>query len=192
MNAIAALFVTVMAGLLGWGIGDVVDGLSPWIGSTISASGALVTSIIATARPPGSAGVSWRRLELVGAVAGSVGLYLAAGGEVDRVPVVAVVVIAVMVRSMADSTMIDVDLTRRITDDRMGAGPVRRIRTRVIVFGVILAALLGYAEATRVGAFDLSRPASGRVMVPVILWFGVGMAGVGAVSLWARDMAVGA
>lgn len=176
---------STMAGLLGWGVGRVIDGVSPWTGGAIATLVALGTSAVTLVRPPGEAGTAWRRAEIVGVAIGAAALQIASGGA-DRAPLVAVVVMALVVRSVSDSTMVDVDLVDRVTDDRVGAGPVRRIRNRVVVFGALLAAMAGFAEASRVGLFDLDRGASTGLLIPLVLWYGLGMVGVGAVSLRAR------
>lgn len=185
MRVGAVVVTSIMAGLFGSGVGRVIDGASPWTAGAIATLVAMGTSAVSLVRPPGQEGTAWRRTEIVGVVIGSAVLQIASGG-LDQTPLVAVVAMALLVRSVTDSTMIDVDLVDRITDDRVGAGPVRRIRTRVLVLGTLLASMAGFAEASRVGLFDLDRAASRSPLIPLVLWFGLGMAGVGAVSLRAR------
>lgn len=181
----AILIASTMAGLLGWGVGGAMDGVSPWMAAVIATLVASTTSAVSILRPPGQEGTGWRRVEIVGVVAGSAALQVASDGS-ERIPLVAVVVMALVVRSVADSTMIDVDLVDRVTDDRVGAGPVRRIRTRVLGLGAVLAGMAGFAEASRVGLLDLDRGASRGVLFSLVLWYGLGMGGVGAIGLRAR------
>lgn len=185
MRVGATLVTSIMAGLLGWGVGRVIDGVSPGAAGAIATLVALATSAVSLVRPPGQEGTAWRRTEIVVIVIGSAAIQIASGGP-EQTPLVAVVAMALLVRSVSDSTMIDVDLVDRVTDDRVGAGPVRRIRNRVLVFGALLAGMAGFAEASQVGLFDLDRRASGALLISLVLWYGLGMAGVGAVSLRAR------
>lgn len=191
MKAVPIILMAVMTACLGQILGGAYGEIGPVVGLVLGALAGLAAATIAMIRPVGDAGVTWKRIELVTFPLAAVVILALSGTVATLVSVVAAVAIVAIVRLVVESTVGDLAMIERILDDRPIGAPPDRVRLRVLAVGVFMAAVGGYTLGTEAGFSDLARPAVGGVLMPVVVWFGLGIVGVGAVARRARQRAWG-
>ena len=186
MTLIVLAAVSLMGAFLGRGVGFGVEILGPSTGGWIGAVSALLTGVAALAPGDQRLRAAGSRLEMLVVAMVSGGLAATSGQVTRTLPVVLGVGLGLGVRALVNATVRDISLLTRITDDGVGRRPLDRIRARVVVFGIILASLVGFALGAEAGLASLDRPAVQGVLASVVGWFVVGVAGTGALTWRAR------
>lgn len=189
MNSSSILVMTAMAGCFGQIVGRAFDEIGAITGLVLGVLTGLAAAVIAAVRPPDPAGLTWRRIEFLAFPL--VGLFVLAstGGVVGVLSTVVTLVIVVAVRTLVESTAGDLGMMERMLDDRPTGAPADRMRLRMLGVGLALASVAGYTIGVEAGFTDLARPAVGGQMIGVVLWFGLGIVSIGAVSRQARQRA---
>ena len=189
MNSNSILVVTAMAACFGQIVGRAFDEVGAVTGLFLGLLTGLAAGLIAAVRPPDPAGLTWRRIEFfVFPIAGLVVLALM-HSTVGILATVITLLIVVTVRMLIESTAGDLATMERMLDDRPTGAPADRLRLRMLGVGLLLASVAGYTIGVEAGFTDLARPAVGGQMVGVVVWFGLGIVSIGAVSRSARQRA---
>ncbi len=189
MNPVTIMITTAMAACFGQIVGRAVDEVGAVTGLLLGMLTGLAAGIIAAIRPPDPAGLTWRRIEFFAfPMVGIVALVLT-GGVVGVLATVVTLFIVVTVRTLTESTAGDLATMERMLDDRPTGAPADRMRLRMLGVGLFLASVAGYTIGVEAGFTALARPAVGGQLIAVIVWFGLGIVSIGAVSRSARQRA---
>ncbi|MDH3247325.1 MAG: DUF4129 domain-containing protein [Acidimicrobiia bacterium] len=189
MNFASILVMTVMAGCLGQIVGRAFDDIGAFPGLVLGVLTGLAAGVIAAVRPPDPAGLTWRRIEFFAFPLVGLFVLTSTGGVAGVLTTVVTLVIVVAVRTLVESTAGDLGMMERMLDDRPTGAPADRLRLRMLGVGLLLASVAGYTIGVEAGFTDLGRPAVGGQMIAVVLWFGLGIVSIGAVSRQARQRA---
>jgi hypothetical protein len=189
MRAVPIIVMTAMAACFGQVVGRAFDELGAVSGLVLGALTGLAAATIATIRPHGTPGITWKRLEFALFPTAAVFILALSGGTTTFVPILAAIGIVVVVRTLVESTFVDLTMLERFLDDRPTGAPADRIRLRMLAAGVFLAAVAGYAIGLEAGFSDLARPAVGEQVLSIVIWFALGIVGVGVVARRARQRA---
>lgn len=189
MRLVPIASMAVMAGCLGQVTGRAFDSLGPLAGAVLAGGAGLAAGLTAAVRPEGPAGVTWRRLEILAYPIVAVLVVGIANGETRLEPTVVAIGMVFLVRTLVEATVADLAMMDRFLDDRPIGAPPDRIRLRMLGVGLFLASVAGYTLGVDAGFTDLDRPAVGGRLVAVVVWFAIGIAGVGAVSRRSRQRA---
>jgi hypothetical protein len=187
VSAVSILVVAAMAGCYGQIIGRAFDGVGAASGVVLGALTGLAAGTMATVRPPDPAGLTWRRIEFFTFPIAGIATLALTGGTIEVLPVLVALVVVVTLRTLIESTVGDLTTMERMLDDRPAGGPPDRMRLRMLGVGLFLASVAGYTIGVEAGFTDLARPAAGGQMLAVVVWFGLGIAAIGAVSRRARQ-----
>ena len=189
MSAASILVIAAMAGCYGQVIGSAFGGVGASSGVVLGVLTGLAAGTIATVRPPDPAGLTWRRIEFFTFPIAGIGVLASTGGTIAILPVLVTLGTVVILRTLIDSTVGDLTMMERMLDDRPAGAPPDRMRLRMLGVGLFLASVDGYTIGVEAGFTDLARPAAGGQMIAVVIWFGLGIAAIGAVSRRARQQA---
>lgn len=189
MAGLPIIVMAAMAACFGQVLGRAYGEIGAAAGLILGGSAGLAAATIATIRPAGDAGVTWKRIEVVTFPLAAVVILALSGSGATFASVVAAVGIVTVVRLLVESTVGDLAMMDRILDDRPTGAPPDRIRLRMLAVGTFLATVSGYTLGTEAGFSDLARPAVAGFLVPVVVWFGIGIVAVGVVARRARQRA---
>ncbi|HEY5651837.1 MAG TPA: hypothetical protein VIW46_10345, partial [Acidimicrobiia bacterium] len=189
MAGLPIIVMAAMAACFGQVLGRAYGEIGAAAGLILGGSAGLAAATIATIRPAGDAGVTWKRIEVVTFPLAAVVILALSGSGATFASVVAAVGIVTVVRLLVESTVGDLAMMDRILDDRPTGAPPDRIRLRMLAVGTFLATVSGYTLGTEAGFSDLARPAVPGFLVPVVVWFGIGIVAVGVVARRARQRA---
>lgn len=189
MNAASILIMTAMAACFGQVIGRAVDEVGAVAGLTIGALTGVAAATIAGVRPPDPAGITWRRIEFLAFPIVGIALLGVSGRAIGVLSTVVTLVVVFTVRTLIESTAGDLATLDRVLDDRPTGAPPDRMRLRMLGVGLFLSSVAGYTAGVAAGFTDLARSAVGGQMLAVIVWFGLGIPSIGAVSRRARERA---
>lgn len=181
----AAIVVSLLGGILGHAVGGVSSSLSPGRGALIGVVAAVVSAVIGFTGDEASE--RFARVEMLMVALAAVAVVVSSGATDRTFPVVIGVGLALLVRSLVRGTVRDISMLTRVTDDPVGSGPIDRLRTRVLAIGIGLAVIVGYSVGSGAGLADLGRGAVRGTLVTIVIWFVLGIGGVGTLARRARE-----
>ena len=181
----------MVAALAGASIAAVSPSVRGWLVASTAAVIAFETTVLRPrldADDDDQAVVAWRRLELLGLVAGVKLLQVLAGSRtVLDLEFGVAVAMGVATWVFVNSTLTDLDAVDRAIEMTDGSTPPQRIRMRFLTLGYVGVACAAVGAVGVDGLLDLERPAAGSWSAAPLGYFVIGLVGLGSVARRAED-----